>query len=55
MLIRLRLPAVKAMEYHKDNLSYLFAEDYEGEDAIKADMEHVLAAYARRCIRYGGL
>lgn len=38
--------AVKAMEYHKDNLSYLFAEDYEGEDAIKADMEHVLAAYA---------
>lgn len=41
-----RNAAIKAMEYHKENLSYLFADDYEGEDAIKADMEHVLAAYS---------
>ncbi len=38
--------AKRAMEYHKDNLSYLFDEDYDGADAVTADMEHVLAAYA---------
>ncbi len=38
--------AIKAMEYHRDNFSTLFAADYTGDDAIKTDMEHVLARFS---------